>query len=193
MRSVAVYCGSSDRINEVYLQAARHMGQVLAEGGLQLVYGAGSTGMMGALAQGALDAGGQVIGVMPQIFDTPQLARSDLTRYEVLPDMHSRKKRIADIVDGFIALPGGYGTLEEFFEIVTWAQIGLHRKPVGLLNTAGYYDPLLGFLAQVESEGFMYQEHARLFQVAGEPEQLLELMASYQPPPGLERWVQRDG
>ena len=193
MNSVAVYCGSSDRIKEVYLEAAHLMGGVIACRGMQLVYGAGSTGMMGAVAEGTLAAGGEVIGIMPQIFDTPQLAKTDTTRYEVLPDMHSRKKRIAEIADGFIALPGGFGTLEEFFEIVTWAQIGLHRKPVGLLNTSGYYDALLGFLAQVEREGFMYEEHSRLFQVEGEPEPLLELMEAYQPPPGLERWVERDG
>jgi uncharacterized protein (TIGR00730 family) len=192
MKTVAVYCGSSDRIPEKYLQAARRMGEVIAGRGMQLVFGAGSTGMMGAVARGALDKRGEVIGVMPEIFDTPQLAFKDITRYELVPDMHSRKARIADISDGFIALPGGYGTLEEFFEIVTWAQIGLHDKPVGLLNTDGYYDSLMTFLKQVEEKGFMYKGHRELFQLAPQPDDLLDKMLAYKPPPDLAQWVDRE-
>lgn len=192
MESIAVYCGSSDRIAEEYLSVARALGKEIAERGMTLVYGAGSTGMMGAAAEGAALAGGQVTGVIPVIFDTPQLARKDLTIYEVTPDMHTRKARIASIADGFIALPGGYGTFEEFFEIVTWAQIGLHTKPVGLLNAGGFYDMLLEFLDQVRKKGFMYEGHQHLFQVADNPAELLDKMGQYTPPADLASWVERD-
>jgi len=192
MEAVCVYCGSSDKINRVYIEAARQMGVTIAKRGLRLVYGAGSTGLMGAVADGALEAGGEVIGVMPKIFDTPQLAHQGITRYEVVKDLHTRKARIAEISDGFIALPGGYGTLEELLEILTWAQIGLHSKPIGLLNTNGYYDALLAFFDQIEREGFMYAEHQSLYRCASEPEKLLDMMEAYQPPPGLESWVERD-
>lgn len=192
MKSIAVYCGSSDRISEEFLAAARALGKRIAEGGLSVVYGAGSTGMMGAVAEGAVQAGGQVLGVIPEIFDTPQLARKDLTLYEVTPDMHARKARIADLADGFIALPGGYGTFEEFFEIVTWAQIGLHTKPVGLMNVHGYYDTLLKFLDEVRQKGFMYDGHENLFQVADNPDDLIQKMEQYRPPVDLASWVERD-
>jgi uncharacterized protein (TIGR00730 family) len=193
MKSIAVYCGSSDRTGENYLSAAREMGKEIARRGMSLVYGAGSTGMMGAVAQGALDGGGAVIGVIPEIFDTPQLAKKDISRYDVTPDMHTRKARIAEMVDGFIALPGGYGTFEEFFEMVTWAQIGLHDKPIGLLNVNGFYDKLLDFLEVVRREGFIYDEHRGLFQVADNPIGLLEMMQVYRPPENLARWVDRSG
>lgn len=193
MKSIAVYCGSSDRISEEFLAAAHLLGQKIAERGMAVVYGAGSAGMMGAVAEGAVQAGGQVLGVIPEIFDTPQLARKDLTLYEVTPDMHARKARIAEIADGFIALPGGYGTFEEFFEIVTWAQIGLHNKPVGLLNVLGYYDTLLKFLNEVREKGFMYEGHQDLFLVAENPDGLIEKMAQYKPPADLAQWVERNG
>jgi len=191
MEAVCVYCGSSDKIVSPYLEAAWEMGAAIARRGLQLVYGAGSTGLMGAVADGALDEGGEVIGVIPEMFNTPQLAHKRLTSFEVVPDMHTRKARIADVSDGFVALPGGFGTLEELFEILTWAQIGLHSKPVGLLNTSGFYDPLLVFLDRVEQEGFMYAEHNSLYSSSTEPDALLDLMSGYRPPNGLERWVER--
>jgi uncharacterized protein (TIGR00730 family) len=169
------------------------MGQAVAQKGITIIYGAGSTGMMGALADGALQAGGKVWGVIPKIFDTPQLAHNGLTHYEVTEDMHTRKARMIDLADGFIALPGGFGTLEELFEVITWAQIGLHRKPIGLLNTRGYYDLLLDLLGHTEKEGFIYTEHRQLFTHAATPETLLTQMIDYRPPEGLERWVERDG
>jgi len=193
MKSIAIYCGSSDRINGEYLTQARAMGAAAAQSGLQVIYGAGSTGMMGEVANGALEAGGEVIGIMPEIFDTPQLAHNGLTRYEVVPDMHSRKGMIADLADGFIALPGGYGTMDEFFEILTWSQIGIHHKPIGLLNTHGYFDSLLKFLDEVEEKGFAYKEHRQLFHADREPGDLLAWMKGYSPPEGLEKWVERDG
>lgn len=191
MKSVAVYCGSSDKIPLPYLEAAGQMGNLIAKQGLKLVYGAGSTGMMGALARAALAEGGEVLGVIPELFDTPQLALKDIQQYLVVPDMHTRKARIAALSDGFIALPGGFGTFEEFFEILTWAQIGIHRKPIGLLNTEGYYNTLLQFFDEVRDKGFTYKEHHQLFIVEEAPATLLEKMRSYTPPAELNQWLER--
>lgn len=193
MKSVCVYCGSSDKMHQDYLEAARQMGAALAGRGLQLLYGAGRTGLMGALADGALEAGGEVIGIIPAIFNTPQLAHCGLTRLEVVESMHQRKTRLAELADAFIALPGGYGTFEEFFEILTWAQIGLHSKPIGLLNSHHYFDPLLAMVEHARAEGFIYDEHRALFTWAESPAVLLDALASHRPPEGLERWLRRDG
>ena len=193
MKKICVYCGSSDKIPQVYLDAAFMMGQTLAKQGITLVYGAGSTGTMGAVAEGALQAGGEVWGVIPKMFDTPQLAYKGLTRYEVVDNMHIRKARLVEISDGFIALPGGFGTFEELFEIITWAQIGLHRKPIGLLNTMGYYEPLLAMVDHANLQGFIYSEHRQLFTSADTPEKLIEALCNHRYPAGLERWVDRDG
>ena len=160
--------------------------------GLQLWYGAGSTGLMGAAANGALEAGGEVIGVIPEIFNTPQLVHLSLTRLEIVGSMHARKERLAEQADAFIALPGGYGTFEEFFEILTWAQIGLHQKPVGLFNILNYFDPLLAMVEHARREGFIYDEHRALFSCEDEPEALLDALADYQKPGGLERWLRRE-
>jgi uncharacterized protein (TIGR00730 family) len=193
MKSVCVYCGSSDKMHQDYLEAARQMGAALAGRGLQLLYGAGRTGLMGALADGALEAGGEVIGIIPAIFNTPQLAHRGLTRLEIVESMHQRKTRLAELADAFIALPGGYGTFEEFFEILTWAQIGLHSKPIGLLNSYHYFDPLLTMVEHARAEGFIYDEHRTLFTWAESPAVLLDALASHRPPEGLERWLRRDG
>jgi uncharacterized protein (TIGR00730 family) len=193
MKSVCVYCGSSDKMHQDYLEAARQMGAALAERDLQLLYGAGRTGLMGALADGALEAGGEVIGIIPAIFNTPQLAHRGLTRLEVVESMHQRKTRLAELADAFIALPGGYGTFEEFFEILTWAQIGLHSKPIGLLNSHHYFGPLLAMVEHARAEGFIYDEHRALFTWAESPAVLLDALASHRPPEGLERWLRRDG
>ena len=192
MKSVCVYCGSSDKISPAYPEAARQLGATIAQRGLQLWYGAGSTGLMGAVADGALEAGGEVIGVIPEMFNTPQLCHTGLTRLEIVGDMHLRKQRLAQEADAFIALPGGYGTFEEFFEILTWSQIGLHRKPVGLLNVLHYFDPLLAMVEHARQEGFIYDEHRALFACAKEPGKLLDALAAYQAPEGLERWLTRE-
>ncbi|HKJ27637.1 MAG TPA: TIGR00730 family Rossman fold protein [Anaerolineales bacterium] len=192
LKSITVYCGSSDQIAEEYLEVAANLGRLLAERGITLVYGAGSTGMMGTVAKAVLAGGGEVIGVMPEIFDTPHLALRDISRYEVLPDMHTRLARMIDLADGFIALPGGYGTMDEFFQTVTWGQIGLHRKPIGLLNHKGYYNLLVEFIRHMETEGFMYTGHTSLYQVEEEAEALLAVMQGYRPPEGLAHWVDRD-
>jgi uncharacterized protein (TIGR00730 family) len=193
MKKICIYCGCSDKIPKTYLEIAYEMGQTVAQLGITIIYGAGSTGMMGALAEGALDVGGEVWGVIPKMFDTPQLSHKGLTYYEVTDSMHARKARMAELADGFIALPGGLGTLEELFEIITWAQIGLHRKPIGLHNFNGYYDLLLGMITHAEHEGFIYSEHRRLFVHASTPKVLLAQMTNFRHPDGLERWVERDG
>jgi uncharacterized protein (TIGR00730 family) len=187
-----VYCGSADRLRPEYLSAARRMGAAIAARGLELVFGGGKTGLMGAVADGALESGGRVTGVIPGYFNTPQLAHGGLTRMEVVETIHQRKARMVELSDAFIALPGGYGTLEEFFEVLTWAQIGLHRKPIGLLNARGYYDPLLEMIEHVRAEGFIYAEHTGLFSAAEQPEALLAALENHTPPEGLEKWVERD-
>lgn len=191
MQTICVYCGSSDLVDRVYLSAAYQMGQQLAAHGHILVYGAGRTGLMGNVADGALSLGGQVVGVIPKNFLTPKLAHNGLTRLEVVETMHLRKARMAELADAFIALPGGFGTFEELFEILTWAQIGLHHKPVGLLNIKGYFDPLFMMIEHALQEGFIYAEHRLLLAQHEQPELLLEELAAYEPPEGLERWVDR--
>jgi uncharacterized protein (TIGR00730 family) len=192
MATICVYCGSSDRIPPVYLEAARQMGYVLVERGLTLVYGAGCTGIMGVLADAVLEKGGQVVGVIPVMFNTPQLVHKHLTRLEVVADMHTRKSRLCELADTFIALPGGFGTLDELFEILTWAQIGLHHKPIGLLNTCGYFDGLLDWIEHAQTEGFIYAEHRSLFTSAESPGDLCDALAKLRPPAGLERWLTRE-
>lgn len=192
MKSVCVYCGSSDKVLPVYLHSAKELGHLLAKHEISLVYGGGKTGVMGAVANGVLEAGGQVIGVIPEIFNLPHLVHLGLTKLEVVPDMHQRKARMAALADGFIALPGGFGTLEELFEALTWAQIGLHHKPIGLLNVDGYFDSLFSMIDHIFSEGFIYSEHTKLFVHALNPVKLLEEMNTYHQPGDLQRWVQRD-
>lgn len=192
IQSVVVFCGSSDRVRAEYLTGAHQMGALLARQGLRVVYGAGRTGLMGALAEGALQAGGEVVGVIPEFFNTPRLAFDNLTRLEVVENMHQRKARFAELGDAFIALPGGLGTFEELFEILTWAQVGLHHKPIGLLNLRGYYRPVLDLIQHAFSEGMLYAEHRDLLVWHDQPELLLQLLLAYQPPAGLERWTTRD-
>lgn len=192
MKTVCVYCGSSDKMRDEYLQAARQMGAAIAQRGLTLTYGAGCTGMMGAVADGALEAGGQVIGVIPEMFNTPTLMHNGLSKLEIVDTMHTRKQRLVDISDAFIALPGGFGTFEELFEVLTWAQIGLHGKPVGVLNTLHYFEPLLAAIEHARAEGFIYAEHRALLVCAERPEDLLDKLGQYQLPKGLEKWLSRE-
>ena len=167
------------------------MGQALAQAGLRLVYGAGKTGLMGAVAEGVLQSGGQVTGVVPVLLNQPQLIHAGLTELEVVENIHQRKARMSELADAFIALPGGYGTFEELFETITWAQLGLHQKPVGLLNTLGYFDPLLELVQHALQEGFLYAEHRTLLLNTDDPDGLLDLLRQYQVPPNLDRWVNR--
>lgn len=191
IQTICVYCGSSDQVAARYHDAATLMGHAIAARGFSLVYGGGGTGLMGAVADAALAAGASVIGVLPEQFNNNTLAHPHLSQMHVVSNMHERKALMAEIADAFIALPGGFGTLEELFEILTWAQIGLHQKPVGVLNTDGYYDGLLAFINHARSEGFLYVEHPSLLLHAPEAAPLLEQLVQYTPPAGLERWVDR--
>ena len=190
--AICVYCGSSDRVPGEYLDAARRLARELKGKSPRLVYGGGSTGLMGALANEAIASGLDVLGIIPEVFNSPQLAHSSLGEMKVVRTIHERKARMAEIADAFIVLPGGYGTLDELFEILTWAQIGFHNKPVGILNCQGYFDPLMTFLDHVRHEGFVYQEHRELFVLHDDPKVLLDLMAAYVPPKNISRWVTRE-
>ena len=193
MKTLVVYCGSSDDIPPVHLEAARAMGAALVQRGLTLIFGGGRTGMMGAVADAALAAGGRAVGILPRQFNTPALAHGGLSDMVLVDSMHERKARMAEMGDAFVALPGGFGTLEELFEILTWAQIGMHRKPVGILNVQGYYDPLLAMIERARQQGFIYAEHRGLIVCESTPASLLDGLAAFVSPAGLERWVTRDG
>lgn len=180
MKSICVFCGSSDAVHSDYLSAARTMGITLAERGLRLIYGGGKTGLMGAVADGVLEAGGEVTGVIITSMNTASLAHTGLTKMEVLPDMHTRKARMYELSDGFIALPGGFGTMDELFETLTWGQIGNHQNPVGLLNVNNYYVPLLAAMDHAVKEGFVFKEHRDAVFVDPDQSQLLNAMSEYE-------------
>lgn len=192
LKTVCVFCGCSDHINEPYIQPTREMGYAIADRGLTVVYGGGRTGLMGALADSALERGAKVIGILAEVFDTPILAHQNLTELQVVKTMHERKSRMADLADAFIALPGGFGTFEELLEILTWAQIGIHTRPVGVLNINSYFDPLFTLIEHARSEGFIYDEHRSLLMSDSDPNTLLDQMTSYNPPADLDRWVNRE-
>lgn len=173
MKTVCVYCGSSPGARPEYLDAATELGRLLACEGMRLVYGGACVGVMGRVADAVLEGGGQVIGVIPQGLMERDLAHQGLTQLHVVATMHERKAMMAELSDAFIALPGGIGTFEELFEILTWAQLGIHHKPCGLLNVAGYYDQLLAFLDHSVREGFLASEHRSLLQVDHGPKALL--------------------
>ena len=191
IKTITVYCGSADHLSKDYIQAAYDLGKLLAQQGKSLVFGGGKTGMMGAVADGALDHGGEVIGVINDGLNTPRLAHANLTRMEVFPDIQVRKARMSELADAFIALPGGLGTFDELFETLTWAQIGLHQKPVGLLNINHYFDPLIQMVEHAITEGFIYPDHRGLFTSAADPAELLALLVDWSPPEDLARWVER--
>jgi len=193
MKSICVYCGSSDSVSPDYLAAARQMGHVLASHGICLVFGGGKTGLMGAVADGVLEAEGEAVGVIIPSMNTPALAYVGLTRMDVVPTMHARKARMHELSDGYIALPGGFGTMDELFETVTWAQVGAHEKPVGLLNTKNYYDPLLNALKHAVQEGFIFQEHLDSLACESEPDKLLDVMGNYKHPrAAVKRWMREE-
>src|SRR5580700_8136864 len=162
MNSICVFCGSSSGRNPSYQDAARATGQALARAGLRLIYGGGRVGLMGTLADTVLSAGGHVTGIIPRALWEREIAHQGLTELRVVEDMHERKKFMAEMADGFIALPGGAGTLEEIFEQWTWSQLGIHTKPCGLLNVDGYFDPLRKMIEQMTTEGFLRPEHASM-------------------------------
>jgi uncharacterized protein (TIGR00730 family) len=188
IRAVCVYCGSSPGVRPEYRAAAAGFGELLARRGVTLVYGGAAVGLMGAVADAALGAGGEVIGVLPRHLATREVAHQSLTRLELVATMHERKARMAELADAFVALPGGIGTLEELFETWTWAQLGLHRKPCGLLDVAGYFAPLAAFLDRMLGEGFVRPEHRAMLVSATDPAALLDALSGYQGP-ALPKWL----
>lgn len=186
---VCVFCGSSAGRREAYADSARAMGNLLATRGIGIVYGGSALGMMGALADAALDAGGRVTGVLPRALMEREIAHPRLTELRVVDSMHARKAVMAELAHAFIALPGGIGTLEEFFEIWTWAQLGIHARPVGVLNPGGYFDGLLMFLDTAVVEGFVRPAHRALILVDASAERLLERMAEWKPPSAEPKWI----
>lgn len=179
MQRICVFCGSQAGTNGLYQQAAAALGQLLAQRRYGLVYGGGHVGLMGVIADAVLQAGGEVIGVIPEAMVARELAHTGVTRMHVVSSMHDRKARMAELADGFIAMPGGYGTFEELFEIITWAQLGLHQKPIGLLNVAGYFDALMALVEHAIAEGFIKPEHSRLTVTANHPAALLKALAQH--------------
>lgn len=190
IRSICVYCGSSSGRSEIYAAGARQLAEALVERDLRLVYGGAGIGVMGIVADRVLQLGGQVVGVIPQALATKEVAHPGLTELHVTASMHERKMRMAELADGFIALPGGIGTLEELFEIWTWAQLGFHDKPCGVLNTGGYYDALIRFLDHVAAEQFVKPQQRAMLLVESEPAALLDRYAGYRPP-AVEHWLDR--
>ncbi|MDD0974316.1 TIGR00730 family Rossman fold protein [Pseudomonas fontis] len=181
LRSVCVFCGASTGSNPAYREAAIALGQSIAQRGLTLVYGGGAVGLMGIVADAALAAGGEVVGIIPESLKNAEIGHPGLTRLEVVDGMHARKARMAELSDAFIALPGGLGTLEELFEVWTWGQLGYHGKPLGLLEVNGFYEKLTGFLDHVVEEGFVRSQHRAMLQVSPEPSALLDALDAWQP------------
>jgi uncharacterized protein (TIGR00730 family) len=188
MRRLCVFCGSNAGHDPAYRAVAVELGQFLARRGIGIVYGGGRIGLMGAVADAALVAGGEVIGVIPQALMDREIGHAGLTELRVVGSMHERKASMADLVDGFVALPGGIGTLEELFEMWTWAQLGLHRKPCGLIEVTGFFAPLLTFLDRLVMTGFVRPEHRAMLLESSSPENLLARFLAYQPPE-IPKWI----
>src|SRR5580658_2020359 len=188
MRRLCVYCGSSFGLDPRFQAAAEALGALLARRKIGLVYGGASVGLMGAVADAALEAGGEVIGVIPKSLVARELAHKGLPDLRIVGSMHERKATMAQLSDGFIAIPGGIGTLEELFEIWTWAQLGEHEKPCALLNTDNYYAPLLSFLDKVVSDGFLKPAHREMLLVDSDPDRLLDRLNTYVPPI-VVKWI----
>jgi uncharacterized protein (TIGR00730 family) len=190
MKRVCVFCGSSMGSRPAYKLAAKAMGEALGRRGLSLVYGGGNVGLMGVVADAVLAAGGEAIGVIPDFLVTKEISHPGLSKLHVVGSMHDRKALMAELSDGFIAMPGGYGTLEEFCEVLTWSQLGLHQKPHGLLNIEGYYDPLLRLFDHALAEQFLKPVYRSLVLEASDPDSLLELLANYRPQ-DPDKWSDR--
>ena len=190
MKRICVYCGSNSGRRPEYTRAARRLGALLAEEGLGLVYGGASVGVMGAIANAALAGGAEVIGVIPRALATREVAHSGLSDLHLVESMHERKAKMAQLSDGFVALPGGWGTIEEIFEALTWAQLGLHRKPCGLLNVAGYYDHLGAFLEHAMTEAFVKPEYRPMILLEDDPATLLKRFRSYDAPQ-VRKWISK--
>lgn len=190
MQSICVFCGSNSGASPAYAEAAAELGRTIAARGLRLVYGGAKVGLMGALADAALEAGGDVTGIIPIALVEKEIAHEGLTELHTVGSMHERKAMMADRSDAFLGLPGGAGTLEEVFEVWTWGQLGHHRKPVGLLNVAGFYDRLTTFLDHQMNEQFVREEHRRMLIVGADAGEVLDRFSTYEPPQ-VAKWIER--
>jgi uncharacterized protein (TIGR00730 family) len=181
MKNICVYCGANSGNAPIFAEVAASVGKMLANEGIGLVYGGGAVGLMNTVAKAVLGAGGKVIGVIPQALMDLEVGRKDLTQLHVTPDMHTRKAKMAELSDGFIALPGGFGTLDELFEMITWGQLGFHKKPIALVNVAGFYDPLLAMVEHMTAAGFVREQHRDLFVAGDTPATTLAAMRAWKP------------
>ncbi|WP_186580700.1 LOG family protein [Aquibacillus kalidii] len=188
MKSICVFAGSSLGSKPAYQSKAFELGELIAEKGIKLIYGGSKTGLMGVIANAVLASGGQVVGIMPKGLFHGENVHIGLSEFIEVESMHQRKAMMSDLADGYIALPGGLGTFEELFEVLCWAQIGIHQKPIGLLNVQGYYDPLLNLIEYSVNEGFSGHAHSYIVQSSSEPEQLLTMMNNYQIPDIERKW-----
>ena len=191
MKSITVFCGSSFGTDDVFKEQATLLGQTLAKQNIQLVYGGSNTGLMGAVADGALQASGKVVGVLPHFLQSKEIAHKQLTELILVETMHERKNKMNDLCDGVIVLPGGYGTLEEFFEMITWAQLGLHKKPIAVLNIDGFYDDLIKLTQTMVDKGFLKQINQDMLLISDTIDELLEMMKNYKAPT-VGKWISKD-
>jgi len=190
LKRICVFCGSSSGTEEIYARSAREFGRLLTQQDIELVYGGGKVGLMGEVADACLSAGGRAIGVIPQMLVDKEVAHGGLTELRVVQTMHERKAIMADLADAFVALPGGFGTWDEFCEVLTWAQLGLHSKACAVLNVNGYYDPLLAMADRATADGFVRQIHRELLLEDTDPVRLLNRLASYTAPV-MDKWIDR--
>lgn len=191
MKSITVFCGSSFGSEEIYKEQAVLLGQTLAKQNIQLVYGGANVGLMGAVADGVLLKGGKAIGVLPHFLQSKEIAHQDLTELILVETMHERKTKMNDLCNGVIVLPGGYGTLEEFFEMITWAQLGLHKKPIAILNINGFYDDLIKLVQNMVDKGFLKQINQEMLLVSDSIDELLEKMKNYRAP-SVGKWISKE-
>src|SRR5208282_5412454 len=191
MQSICVFCGSNAGNSPIYAEAARALARAIASRGVRIVYGGGNVGLMGVIAEAALAAGAQVTGVIPHALHEREVGHRGLADLRVVNSMHERKALMAELADAFIALPGGLGTFEEMFEMLTWVQLGIHRKPCGILNVAGFYDNMIAFLDHAVATGFLKPEHRGILVIEREPQALLERLAAHQLPV-VKAWIKRD-
>lgn len=188
-RRICVYCGASQGARPEYMAAAQALGHELSRRGIGLIYGGGSVGMMGAIAEAVHETGGSVYGIIPRPLTPKELSGVSVGELEIVDTMHTRKARMVELADGFIAMPGGFGTFEELFETITWSQLGIHAKPIGLLNVSGYYDPLRQMIDQAIGEGFIRPAYTDLLVVSADPAELLTRMSTHRPPKSVVQWI----
>ncbi|CAI8701167.1 TIGR00730 family Rossman fold protein [Chryseobacterium sp. IT-36CA2] len=191
MKSITVFCGSSFGSHDIYKEQTFLLGKTLARQDIQLVYGGSETGLMGTVANGVLSENGKVIGVLPQFLQTKEIAHKNLTELIIVETMHERKTKMNELCDGVIVLPGGYGTLEEFFEMITWAQLGLHKKPIGILNIDGFYDDLINLVQTMVDKGFLKQANKDMVLISENIDDLLDQMRNYEAPT-VGKWISKE-